>query len=543
MRWWWLCSLLLLAACNRDPLSAVDASLDVTVDSAVPADAARPDVFPPCKDPNGDWDGDKLTNSLEGCDHNRDSDGDRVADWQDLDSDADMVPDNIEAGQKDLRGRCKGASPGQDLWPCDSDGDKAPDHLDQDSDDDGLSDGYEETTWDDQVGCCLSSCGKPGWDWQNKNCTLTVAGCGRGQTCVAGKCHPRIVWDCAEGETDRRNVATFGVPDSDPALGLWACRPRSPHRGVRRTSLLRKNLRGGGSWVAVVEGAAYGKLKIKTSIWKMAAVALDHGGASAQVAGFATNRDTTRPHISGVLTDLKAALLSTVPGGKGTVILVSAGKPAKSHDRFDLVHDMELRVTLTSATSISAVRDALVPLILGKKTAEISGLPKALAAKGKVFVVRLAVVRRFDFKRIEYGGVILDASGYPVDSGDKSYWEVVTVGGVALETHHDDEKRTTGRVLDDLAGGLYLAGARGCCYELRHQCDTYTLATDRITVNLDRTPIPASLVVALDGRQLHRGRDFAMKAGTRSLSLEVPSPTPGARLIVGYQSWEYHRSE
>ena len=118
----------------------------------------------------GDFDGDGIPNALEDCAHNRDSDGDKAPDWQDLDSDND-----------------------------------------------GLLDGEEDRNGDGQVGCCLSQCNKPDEKWQKKNCRLVTSvpqkstdGCGPGQQCVKGKCEPRLNFYCSMGETSPLMKDTTG---------------------------------------------------------------------------------------------------------------------------------------------------------------------------------------------------------------------------------------------------------------------------------------------------------------------------------------------
>jgi len=56
-----------------------------------------------------------------------DTDGNAVANYQDLDSDGDGIPDAIEAGVDPAN-------------PVDTDGDGVPDYLDLDSDGDGIPD-------------------------------------------------------------------------------------------------------------------------------------------------------------------------------------------------------------------------------------------------------------------------------------------------------------------------------------------------------------------------------------------------------------------
>ncbi|MGI6394367.1 MAG: hypothetical protein ACOX2F_06515 [bacterium] len=79
---------------------------------------------------NGDADGDGIPNSVEcpecPC---RDTDGDDLPDYLDLDSDGDTIPDSTECPEQ----------------PCkDTDGDGTPDYLDRDSDGDGLPDKKEK---------------------------------------------------------------------------------------------------------------------------------------------------------------------------------------------------------------------------------------------------------------------------------------------------------------------------------------------------------------------------------------------------------------
>jgi hypothetical protein len=82
-------------------------------------------------DPDGDDDGDGISNRDEGAPH-VDTDGDGIPDYLDLDSDNDGIPDYREAGDQDLR-----------TPPVDSDGDGIPDFRDTDSDNNGRPDGLD----------------------------------------------------------------------------------------------------------------------------------------------------------------------------------------------------------------------------------------------------------------------------------------------------------------------------------------------------------------------------------------------------------------
>lgn len=76
-----------------------------------------------------DADMDTISNGDEGLPEIVNTDGDAWEDWLDLDSDGDLIPDALEAGDDDL------ATP-----PVDSDGDGVPDFQDTDSDNDGVPD-------------------------------------------------------------------------------------------------------------------------------------------------------------------------------------------------------------------------------------------------------------------------------------------------------------------------------------------------------------------------------------------------------------------
>jgi len=92
------------------------------VDAGVGGDAAG----------NGDADGDTISDGDEGRDTRRDTDGDRVLDYLDMDSDGDGIPDAEEAGDMDP------STP-----PRDSDMDDIPDFIDSDSDGNGIPDATE----------------------------------------------------------------------------------------------------------------------------------------------------------------------------------------------------------------------------------------------------------------------------------------------------------------------------------------------------------------------------------------------------------------
>ena len=127
----------------------------------VPPDAALDGAGNLCSDPTGDEDQDGIPNGDEGCLTGRDTDGDKIPDWQDSDSDDDGILDSLEKGAKS-GDTCATAKAPKNGWPCDHDGDGVPDFMDVDSDGDNLLDKDEDANGDGKVGCCLELCNEPG---------------------------------------------------------------------------------------------------------------------------------------------------------------------------------------------------------------------------------------------------------------------------------------------------------------------------------------------------------------------------------------------
>ena len=101
--------------------------------------ALVPLVFPAWAAPL-DRDGDGISDADEAAGLRRDTDGDGVPDFEDLDSDGDGIPDAIEAGDNDM------TTP-----PRDTDDDGLPDFIDVDSDNDRLPDAVEDPDGDGVV--------------------------------------------------------------------------------------------------------------------------------------------------------------------------------------------------------------------------------------------------------------------------------------------------------------------------------------------------------------------------------------------------------
>jgi hypothetical protein len=426
-----------------------------------------------CTDPTADEDGDGIPNGDEGCLYQRDTDGDKIPDWQDFDSDEDGIYDSIEKGEKTSDGKCQGASAPKDGWPCDSDGDGVPDYLDVDSDGDGLLDKEEDANGDGLLGCCLVKCNQPGTK-QTNDCTLTDDGCGSGQTCESGTCTPAVHFKCSNGETDPTRKDTFGDGTLDNERGTFICRDATEDRPQGRKPIqLRQNATG--DWhVALEKTAMYGELNIANAGPKEAAGAIDEKDTSAEVAGFVISRDTDKANVQDELTQILQAINTKVPGGSGTVSQRASGTQVKSHDLFDSIQGTILDLSLSTASNVSTVRNELIGTLMNKQMAELGNLPSPYGSSHTEFVIRFVSVKRFEFKKDAQGNLVTDADGYPVDSGDTNQWRLVVMGAVSSKNNYQDPNRVTGFIVDDLSNGTALARSGDKVF---NECDVGTISS------------------------------------------------------------------
>ena len=424
-----------------------------------------------CKDPKGDWDGDKLTNGDEGCLSGRDTDSDKVPDWQDLDSDGDKIPDNVEAGTKDANGKCKGAKAGQDRYPCDTDNDKVPDYLDVDSDGDGLKDGIEDENGDGMLGCCLVTCKKPDIKWQQANCKLTTDGCGQGQKCVSGSCSPAFAFKCSEGETSSKKKDTFDDGKLDNERGTFICRDATEDKPQGRKPVQIRYDNNGDWRVAIEKSAKYGLVTIASAGKKMVGGLIDHSKTGEQAAGFVISKDSTGD-VQAELAALIAAIQSNVPGGSGKVVVRASGIQVLSHDLYESVQGTILDLALSSSTNASTVRNELMAALLGKNMSDLSNLSQPYGTSATDFVVRFTTIKRFEFKKDKNGKVELDSKGKPTDTGDKAKWRVLVMGAVAAKADYQNPTSRAGFIVDDLSNGTALAVAKDT---VDNECDVGTI--------------------------------------------------------------------
>ena len=424
-----------------------------------------------CSDPTGDYDGDGISNALEGCLTGRDSDGDKVPDWQDFDSDGDKVPDSTEKGTKDANGLCAGAKAPKNTYPCDTDGDGVPDYLDKDADGDGLEDGAEDNNYDGLLGCCLKTCNAPDESWQKANCPLTTDGCGAGQKCVNKACTPSAAFKCSEGETAPLKKDTFGDGKLDNERGTFICRDATEDKPQGRKPVqLRKDV--AGDWhIAIEKFAKYGAITVAgaTTTNKLAAASINYDKSTDEVAGFVLSKTTTNTKIQDEMTALLALLTSS---GIGTLTVRGSGTQGKSHDKYDQVEGTIVDIAASSTTDVSSARNTIVAALLGKTSADLSNVSAPFGSSHSSLVLRLTTVRRFNFKKDSAGKTVLDSSGYPTDDNDSSKWRVIVMGAIASKTNYQNPKLQTGFLVDDLSNGTAVAISQDA---VSNECDVGTI--------------------------------------------------------------------
>ena len=392
-------------------------------------DAATPDQWfvmeasVQCPNPSADDDGDGISNELEGCLTARDTDGDKVPDYKDLDSDGDGLKD-----------------------------------VDEDRNGDGL------------LGCCLSTCNAPDALWQKANCPLTHGGCGAGQKCTNGACIPAAAFLCSKGETSPTNKDTFGHGKLDREWNAFICREATKEYPQGRKPVQeRKNLVG--DWyLALEQDAQYSEIKITGASTKAAAATIDFPKSADDVAGFVLSMTGTSASIQSE----HAALLKAIGGaGVGTHTLRASGTQSKSHDKYDQITGTVLDLTPAGGLTTSRVRDSVVAALLGKKLGELSNLPAAFGASNTSRVLRFTTVRRFAFKKDSSGVTLKDSKGNPLDDGDQTQWRLLVMGGVTAKTYYQNPVLRSGFLMDDLSNGTALARTGGT---LINACDTMTVS-------------------------------------------------------------------
>jgi hypothetical protein len=446
-------------------LRCVDEQFDSNQDGGSPwGDGAfTPD---PCK-PGADSDMDGLKDELEGCGPPPvDTDGDKVPDYADTDSDDDGVPDGVEGTG-------------------DPDGDGLPNYKDQDSDNDGVNDGDEDLNGDGKLGCCLTTCGE-----KRKGCPPVAANqCGLGQTCAGGTCQPPVHFLCSDGESDPSKKTTFPGNKPDKQLPTFICR-KAGEMGTKGLKPVDFRTSSTGNWkVALEPKTSYGSVTFKGAVNKETAAAFEYKGAGQVVAGFVASRAAGSGDVNTQAGGLIAAI--KLMTGAASVAQLSSGNGTTSHDKFPTVVSTQLALKMASATTVGAVRDALLAAALGKALTQ--GGDTKYGPSGTDFIVRFQTLLR---------------------SGEG---RLLLMGGVAPTGMVNDATKATGYHLEDLSNGtgLATAGDSGTV-----ECDPFILSKNPVadiiwvvddsgSMNDNRTDI-VNNANEFFSRALKSGLDFRM---------------------------------
>jgi hypothetical protein len=402
---------LLAGACSSDPFQAGRDRGVADAPSAPGSEAGLPSCAA-----GQDTDKDGIPDELEGL-KGEDADGDKVPNCEDTDSDGDKRKDSLEAG----------ADPAH---PVDTDQDGKPDFLDPDSDDDGVADGDEDKNGDGHLGCCRQSCGET-----LKDCPAPQKdGCSAGQTCGGGNlCQPAIAFVCSNGETDPKKKITFddGVLDKDRPTFICKSGSETDPAGLKKMKFEKSTV---GDWhLALETGSSTSAVTIASAKAKEAAAAFDLADPVKRVAGFVASVPTSEKDLFKLTTDLITQLTQKLPGAT-SVTQLSSGALATSHDKFSTVLGVQLLATV-GPSSVSKVRNGVLPLLLGRPASELGGLPGDYGPSGTTFLIRFQTLLRADDR-------------------------LLVMGAVAEQALASDPTKDTGYHLDDLSNGTGLAQAK-----------------------------------------------------------------------------------
>ena len=344
-------------------------------------------------EPFEDHDGDHITNGDEGCEVDRDTDGDGIPDYQDRDSDNDGISDDKEAGD------AFGETP-----PFDTDGDGIPDYIDMDSDNDGVSDGDEDRNGDGLLGECDAPCN-------------AQTPCSDGSYCspLHQVCVNR---ECLNGETDPYAPDTDGDGTPDGEEGTFICNPQSednPHgrKPVQFHTHTILNMQMG-----VEQGAQVLEVGPTNPGSYEGAVTVDILQPDHEIAGFQVARP---PAGDSVEAEVQAAIQEMGASGIQDLVTLAQGNSVLSHEEFPMVVSTTISFRTGTPRDISEVRDGLVAALLGRPETDFNftiqsghvGTEFVVAfatqwRDGNYVVLMGAVAVRDDYNSGEFIGIHVD---------------------------------------------------------------------------------------------------------------------------------------
>lgn len=363
-------------------------------------------VNPNCE-PFADDDGDFISNQDEGCEFNRDSDGDGMPDYVDSDSDNDGIADFIEAGDQNAQ-----------TPPRDSDGDGIPDYADRDSDNDGVPDNDEDRDGNGQVGECTTACDAqtPCPDPTTEYCSPT-----------AGVC---ISVDCLNGETDPHSTDTDGDGIPDSGEPTFICNERSEDNPNGRKPIQRASHSSGIFQVALEQTASWLEVDPNNVGVNEAAASFSLVDPDHEMAGLAVARGATTGDVAA---EAQAVIqsLNTISGVNATPL--TSGNATTSHDGHDTVVSAVIQITTSSAVALGDLRNQIIAAVINHNIADFPLFESLLSSVTDTNFIFSFTTQRRDVNNL-----------------------TIVVGGVATRTAYDSGEHV-GYHVDDMANGTSLA--------------------------------------------------------------------------------------
>ena len=449
-------------------------------------------VNPDC-DGDGDDDMDTISNAEEGCFQNRDTDGDGVPDYLDIDSDNDGIRDAIEASW---------GVEGEGELPVDTDGDGLPNYVDIDSDNDGLLDGDEDLDHNGWVGECVEACDPA----DPTACT----GSGPG----SGHCNPLrhvcMYLECLGFETDPLVPDTDGdgISDGDDRS---ACERDFAHWeqpvGAEVWVMLPRDI--GVGWPGLADpdtSATIWEDPSPAQPWAAFAVVRPVRGASALAEALALEADLVLPGVTVTVSE-------------------AGGRTGLRQDPSDYHAGHRLRLATSSPTDLGDLRTQLLEAAAGPLS---EPAPDPMGTTGTEFILGIFTVRKTaDF----------------CDPG--SPLRAIHVVTLATEAHYQTEGAAAYWV-DDLSYGSGI----GWHWQLitERECGVFDATA---TFDLYHWPIPATLVLMVEQLQ---GDEHTLVEIPRSpvdgytydhltnqISLTGNAWTPSdLHTVMSYSRWMHH---
>jgi hypothetical protein len=264
-----------------------------------------------------------------------------MANYLDMDSDNDGIPDAVEKGTPDIN-----------TDPVDTNGDGEPDYIDADSDNDGVGDGDEDRNGDGALGNCEE--------------TLLVCQC----SCVDPEsfCHPVkhicINAECLSGETDPKTPDTDGDGIPDGEEGTFICNASSELGQGRRPVQYQKH-QNNLFHVAIEQDAVFSHMDPPNPTPVEGAAGFDMTTEHHASSGFVVSRGPTDPLIAREASDIITAVRSI-----GEVVTLSGGSYMQSHALKEQIVNLTLSLRVSASTNPGVIRNRILALLLNRNLAD-----------------------------------------------------------------------------------------------------------------------------------------------------------------------------